>query len=478
MRGLKSKLALFSVLAATGVGCAVPQSELQRRNAPTDLSAESDPATDSEGQRITVRGSLSTEGNGSTENGMAGPNILKVASKVDISALGEHGELTPVATTDVKADGTFDANVGQKQSATGLFIVQAKNVVGAVVGSAVLNGIPAFAYGFLIDIPIDTLTSFKTEVLMTIARGGTPGIQNFLNVIDTFLDGELAGIIVTSGAFVQDFTTILSAVSDATIATANVIVSALNQVGIPIDISSLTNAQSAVVGGIVKLTNGANSKVVSKAKNLLSSLKAATAKVAAPVDEALFNAVVNSGAMFDSKMKAGMPASMSTDLAFALAKSLFKVQTEMSTAMTEDSFDKMGVGSNVMELLKTATEAFNLQVADAKSVDDLESAKSQFKNVLLGKDDSSKSIVRLLVSAAVGSLRAILNEVQGVIAPVAKDLTLALQAPFDSLEVGNALAKFDADTKNVPDTFMKGMGAAEAKVMASALTRVEKVIAR
>lgn len=475
MRVLSSSLVVLSLLATMGVGCAENQDSLSyRRNVPMQGEGVSD-ATQ-ENTTLKVRGTLSNEGNGSIAQGLGGKDLIAAGKTVEVSALGENGQLTPVAKADIKPGGVFDVDVAKESSPTGLFIMSIKDLAGSIVGSAVLNGIPAFATGFFILIPIDTLTSFKTEVLMTMAKGGTPGIQSYLNVINTFVDGELAGVIVTGGAFIQDITTIFGATSDAIIAATKVIESSLQTLGIPIDLSALTNAQAAAVSGINGLINDTNGKLVSGAKNLLASLKAATSSAVAPVDEALFNTIVNSGAVFGSKMKGSAP----TEVAFAASKSPLKAQTELSSDSIQEDFAAMGMDPKIVDTVTKALTTLKAQVAGAKSFGDIDAAKGQFKNVLLGGGSGSSaptSILALLSTVVGGSIQAVLTQVENLVAPLTQSLTAALSAaPLDSLKLGEALAKFDQEAQTAP-AMMNVVSEGNANVVAKALKRIEKTMA-
>ena len=208
---------------------------------------------------------------------------------------------------------------------------------------------PAFFKGFLIDVPVDTATSFKTEILMTMANGGVPGVQNYLNVVNTFVDAELAGDIAVFNAFVLDFNSIFGAFAKAAIATEGVIGEQLEAAGLPIDADAITSSQMMALAGMQGEINTAAGQVVTNAKNFVAQLQEATANAAEPVDKAIFDALTGGNAMFKSTFKTSMAAKASTSgqqdtFSFQLVKSGFKLQTEVALDQIDTSFAQAGHG--------------------------------------------------------------------------------------------------------------------------------------
>ncbi|CAN5718938.1 hypothetical protein BH11MYX4_BH11MYX4_29140 [soil metagenome] len=480
---MTAALKVLSLLAGSCVGCAeIPESNQHRQNLPVSVPAGDASELPGEGSAapITVTGHLSSEGSGSVEQGLGGSKLLAVARSVEVFALGSNGELVPVSQTDVKPGGAFKAIVPKNASATGILVVRVKDLLGAVVGSGIVNGLPAFLDAFLIDATIDTATSFKTEILVTLAKKGVPGVQNYLNVIDAYVDAQLANSIAVVGVLSTDLTTLIGATSDAIIAVGDVIVEALKKAGIPVDLSALQKAQASAVSGLQGLVTNSTGSLVATSKNLVAALQAATAKAAAPIDQAIFNAIVNGGATFSAAFKKGVPTKTlaggagKPDLGFVVSKSVFSLETALTTASVTEGFKQNGVATGILDAVTTGCGKFNSAVANASSLGELEAARTAFTNVLLGgaHDDG----LLALLAHAFADLSAVLRGVELTLAPHAKTLTAAF-ATRDQNAIGDALASFDAGTKTeLPAKLKAAVSDKDASAIASALRLVQKQV--
>ena len=388
--------AVLTVLSLSAIGCTADSGSLGRLRG--NHTVATDPvAASTEASAVTVNGTIA---------GMDG------AATVDVNALGEDGTLTPVGTASVK-DGAFTAQAPAGGSPTGIFILKVKDVAGAVLGAGVLNGIPAFAKGITVDAAVDVVTSFKAQVITTMAQKNVPGVQSYLNVVDAFVNQELAAIVELEGVGATDIDTIIGAVSDAVIAAQNVIVDALQKAGVPVDITALQSAQLKAVSGLQGFVTSSSGQLITTSKSLVASLEAASAKAVAPIDTAIFNAIVNGGAAFSGTMQQRTGRDH-PKLAFAASRSSFSLETALSTEKIkiEDSRDTVA----------QACAAFAAAVGNATKLDDFEAAKTALTNVLLGKDSGG---------------------FQGLLDTLKNDLVGALRS-LDMGQIADALAKLDA----------------------------------
>jgi hypothetical protein len=482
---MTSALTVFSVLAVTSIGCAdVTESRLPGRNTPaaSTASPENGPTPEGKEATFTVTGRISSEGRGAIEQGLAGSRVLVAARSVDVLALAVNGDLVPVAQTDVKPGGAFTAIVPPGASPTGVFILEVKDLAGAVVGSGVVNGLPAFVKAFVVDAPIDTATSFKAEILVTLAKKGVPGVQNYLNVIDTFVNAELADSIAVAGVLTTDLTTLIGATSDAVIAAEDVIVDALQKAGIPVDLSALQKTQASVISGVQGLVTSSTGSLVTTSKNLVASLEAATAKAAKPIDQAIFNAIVNGGAAFATSIKTSVPSKTlaggagKPDLGFAVSKAMFSLETALTTGSVADAFQKNGVTVGILDAVTKGCATFTMAVANASSPADLEAAKAAFKSVLL--DGTSKNSLLVLLADAFADLAALVRGVDATLAPLATTLTTAF-ATHDKNAIGEGLANFDAGTTTaLPAKLKAALDDKDAHAIADALRLLQKQVVK
>lgn len=484
MRRLSTALKVLSLLAGCSVGCGeIPDSSFHRQSVPSNApapDATDAPAAKDTAPAVTVNGHISSEGNGTVEQGLAGAKILAVAKSVDVLALGANGDLIPVAKTDVKPGGAFDALLPKDASPTGIFILKVEDVAGAVVGAGVVNGLPAFVKAFFIDATVDTATSFKAEVLVTLAKKGVPGVQNYLNVVDAYVNAQLANSIAVDGVLSTDLTTLISATSDAVIAAEDVIVDALQKAGIPVDLSALQKRQASSVSGVDGLVTSSTGSLVTASKNLVASLEAATAKAAAPIDQAIFNAIVTGGATFAATFKGGVPSKTfaggaGPDLGFEVSKAVFTLETALTTASVTQGFMQSGVATGILDAVTKGCAAFTSDVAKASSLGDLDAAKAAFTKVLIGGGGGGGGILALLATV-VGDLSAVLDNVDATIAPLEKNLDAAF-ATVDKNTIFDALAKFDAGTTTqLPAKLKVAVSDVDAAAISSALCLVQKQV--
>jgi hypothetical protein len=368
-------IGLAALLAVSVYGCSADSdSWIAKDKGTADAPSANAPATGTAVSAVTVKGQSAIDG----------------ANTVEVTKMGD---TTPVATGKVNPDGSFQVDVpqstdGQNQGAVGLYVMSLKNIVGAVVGSAVLNGIPAFAKGFLVQAPLDAVTSFKTEVLATIQKKGVPGVQNYLNVVDAYVDANLAGVLATTGAFESDESNIIGAVSDSIIAAEKVIDVAFKAAGIPLDLGVLESTQATIVSGIQGALLDANGKFSTGAKNLVASLEAASAKAAAPIDQLLFNAVVGGGNSFANTFKSKSGTGDTADKAnFAASKSVFNLQTNIATSKIRQS--ATGADADSIQKLEQACTDFLAAGSGATKPEDFDNARTAFSNTLMGKNQGA-----------------------------------------------------------------------------------------
>src|SRR5688572_21926172 len=137
---MKRMSAVFGMLllAATAVGCT------------TVIEGSEPPAMEGADQESTTVRVTFAEGTEIAGPRLAGKGTLASASKVVVSRLGADGKLTEIATADVDAAGGIEVPIANTGSPGEVLVLQVKNISGAILGSTVLNGIPAFFKGFLI----------------------------------------------------------------------------------------------------------------------------------------------------------------------------------------------------------------------------------------------------------------------------------------------------------------------------------------
>lgn len=475
------------VLATAGLGCADASGQFGVRENEGQSPPPNTPTPNEHGpgapQTLSVTGTIQGSEKGNSDLGLAGQDVLDKAVKLIISILDPTGKLVPVGEGTIFPGGKYALTLDSKDPAA-LYVLSVVDIGNAVIGSAVLNGIPAFAKGFLLDIPIDTLTSYKTQVLMTIQSGGVPGVQNYINVTNAFLDDELAGWLVVGSAFVSDYNAILGSVSKSIVASENAMVSLLQAAGLPVDITAITGAQLATLSGVQGFVTNSNGQTFTTTKNLLMALEEASASGAAPVDKALFNAVVGGGAMFNSTLKSLLPAQMgggvgaqnTTDLTFSIFKSIFKVEAMASLETIHSTFDKASVEPKVAEAVKSAGKSFMTKIEQAKDMKGLADAKTAYVDMLLGKQATPSGNVVNLLTNVVSTLQQVLGAVTTTLAPVTKDLATTLNAPsLTSQDISGALAKFDASTESVAKDLEQALPEKHAKALAEAITSAAKV---
>jgi hypothetical protein len=421
-------------------------------------------------------------------DGLAGKGTLASAAKVVVSRLGANGTLTEIATADVDASGAFDLQMPMTvmpmtMNPGEILVLQVKNIANAILGSTVLNGVPAFFKGFLIDVPVDTVTSFKTEILLTIAKGGVPGVQNYLNVINTFVDAELAGDIAVFNAFVLDFNSIFGAFATAAIATEGIVLDLLQAAGLPIDANAITSSQMMALAGVEGTVTTIAGKVVTTSKNFIAQLEELTRNAAAPIDKAIFNALVGSHAMFKSTFKATMAANASTSgqqdpFSFPLVKAGFKLQSDVARDQIHELFTQAGVSADAMAMLATAGATFAAQIEQANDVQALVAAKTAFKQAIFGQDNTMQGcIIQKIITFIVDQVLAAIHDMMAAIAPPSTNLKTALAATnLTAGGIKDAIATFDAGTQNLADKLKNVTTDQNANALAEALKRIEKVV--
>jgi hypothetical protein len=413
---------------------------------------------------------------------LAGKGTLASAAKVVVSRLGPDGRLVEIATADIDPSGGIEVPIANTQSPGEVLILQVENISGAIVGSTVLNGIPAFFKGFLIDVPVDTATSFKTEILMTMANGGVPGVQNYLNVVNTFVDAELAGSIAVFNAFVLDFNSLFGAFATAAIETQGLINEQLEAAGLPVDADAIRDSQLMALAGAQGTISTAAGNVVTNAKNLVAQLQEATANAAAPVDKAIFDAIVGGDAMFKSTFKAKVAAKPSTAghvdaFAFPLVKAGFKLESEVARDRIVLLFKNASVDTDAMAMLDTADATFAARVAQAKDVQALAAAKTAYKETLFGQQTSMQGSLVAELATVFTNLLATMNNVKATVDPLSANLETALtKTNLTAAGIQDALATFDAGAQGISTKLQTVTTAKNADALAEALKTTEKVV--
>lgn len=458
------------------IGCDAPTEQIHGKpNAVAASSTAPNAPTSGAASTFKVTGHLTGDGNGSTALGTGGPNLPSAATSVDVMAMDKDGALTTVATAPVTS-ATFSADVPAGSSPTQIFIIKAKDATGAVVGSSVINGFldGAFFKAFLVDAPMDTETSFKAEILDTIAKKGVPGIQNYLNVVDTYVNAQLTNSLTVDSAFTADIVNITNATSDAIIAGEDVIESTLKSAGIPIDFSALQKVQVAAVSGFDNTVMSLEGKEMTSAENFFQALEAATAKAVKPADQAIFNAVVSSSGAMSHSMK---QSKTSDALQFSATKSGFQMQS----ALAARSINRLFPQANASDAIQTGATAFLGAVDAASTVEDLTAAQTSFANVLLSKNTSSQSggLLSCLVGAVVSDIHAICTAIESCVAPCLAKLTgvyatATSGTSYDAAAVGKALTDFDAAMAAPPAQMNGAMSSADASALMQAVGMVEK----
>jgi hypothetical protein len=222
--------------------------------------------------------------------------------------------------------------------------------------------------------------------------------------------------------------------------------------------------------------------LVATSKNLIASLQAATAAAAAPIDQAIFNAIVNGGATFTATFKKSVStktlagAAGKPDLGFAASKAVFSLETALTTASVTDGFELNGVAASILDAVTKGCGTFTSSVANASSPADLEAARIAFTNVLLGGGANNDGGLLMRLANALADLDAVLHGVDATLAPPAKTLKTAF-ATNDRHAIGEALAKFDAaTTTELPAKLKAAVSDKDASAIASALRLVEKQV--
>lgn len=425
---------VLSALALSAVGCAEEAGPgFQRKSVRHGGdAAESTPAsgTGSTASAVTVNGTVDATD----------------ATSVEVSAMDANGNLTPVGTAPVK-DGKFSTEIPPGTSPTGIFIIKALGVGGAVLDSGLVNGLPAFIKGFVIDAPLDAVTSFKTEILMTIAKKGTPGVQNYINVLDAYVDANLAGSIAVDSVLTNDVIEVIGASAEAVIAAEDVIEDTLRKLGLPVNFDALEKAQAATVSGFQGFLLNASNERISTAKNLVAGFEKTLADLAKPLDDAIFNAVVNGGGAFGATMKAKSPSQ-----GFTASKSAFQLTSALSSAKVTDA----AAGTPMETTAKDAANAFTLAVGKATNASDLDAAKKAFMQAIVGND-----------------LPKVFAPLEGLV----QQLTQAMQA-FDPQKVIEMLGQLDVTSFELPQGLQSSLGADKVEPMTTALRLVQKQVAQ
>jgi hypothetical protein len=356
---------------------------------------------------ITVKGSISAAGEGSTALRLAGRDVLTAARKVRVSALEEGGNLRTLSVVPVDAASGFQFEL-PKIDLNATVIAQVLNDVGDVLGSGIIKGIVPAIQAFIIMAPIDTVTSFKTEVLTNLAKGNIPGVAQYLNVINTFVDAEFANSVAALGVITGDITSLIGKVGDAVTAANDVMVRILASGGIDVDKLGLAELPATVFGGLKDGVNAASADLVTGASDLLAALKAAAGQAGDAIDRLLFNAIVGGGAAFKTSMKGGSPSYAGSGAELTSLRSAFKSEADMVSHAVVDMFSKAGAGDSAIAALTKAGDTLLSRAAGAASIADLSAARLDFVNALLmtalggNKDPMARllePVVRQLASA-------------------------------------------------------------------------------
>lgn len=423
---------VLAALSLSTIGCVedATSSLRPRRNVPAPDAADATGTTASTAQPILVNGTVDQVG----------------AQKVDVLAMDERGALEPVGSAAVK-DGKFQVQIPAGASPIQVFILQAKGVGDAVLGSGIVNGLPAFVQAFAVDATLDIVTSFKAEVLQTIARKGVPGAQSYINVLDAYVDAQLANAIAVDSVITSDVVGLAAAVADAVVAAEEVIEDTLRKAGLPVDFTALEKAQATTVSGLQGFVLDASNKRISGAKNLVAGFEKGLADLARPIDDAIFNAVVNGGGAFGATMKQKAPAK-----GFAASKSAFTLTSHLSAARMNDAFAGTALAPDVLE----AASAFTAAVGKAFTAEELEAARQSFLKAVVGRDPAS---------------------VLAPLSAVVQKLADALSA-FDPARVAEMLAQIDTTALTLPADVAAVVGPDRIAPVTSALRLVQKQVAQ
>lgn len=487
MRRLTSLLSTLPLVFAVSTmwGCSDSSSlgSFGNRSTKRDDAASSESKT--KATSYALKGSLSPEGAGSITQGLAGPEILSAANNVRISELHEGGKLEPVAEVPVSADGTFLAEVPADPN--GVLIAQVLDIGGAIIGSGTLNGLVPFVEAFLVMAPITTLTSLETEVLVTLAKGGVPGFSNYLNVIHTFVDAELANTIATTGVFATDLTTLIGACADAVVAAQTAIVAALESAGITLDLTEYSELQTKLTAGLNETITSSNGTFAGTASNLVAGLKAASTQGAEALDLQIFEAVIAGGTAFSAIMKGGLPATATNNVGFAATHAAFNVETQVVKDAVLAIFEQAGIDGAALDAVLAACDALLAQVAGATNIGGLNAAKANFTASVLG--DSLGGVLGLL-AGLVAQLGPTANNATTILGPLTQNLTTALQAVVSNVGVGDvadltatiagildALAAFNTGAEQLVPALEAVLAGDQAAAIAQCLALVQSLVA-
>lgn len=475
MRLVPSALLVLSILGATVsvVGCAdesQPSYELAKSKTstdePTKASATSAPSVVA--SDFTVHGTINDS------------DMAAKAVKAKVYALANDGSTTEVTTTNV-TNGSFSTPLSGSQSPTGIFIVKLLAIGEDVIGSGTINGALPLAKGIILDAPFDALTSFKTNVIQQIATGKVPGLQNYVNVVEAFVNSELLNAVQLDDGVSTDAKTIINATADAITAGENVIIDTLQKAGVNVDFSALQSAQGAIVTGIDTGIDDAQKVVLTGGVQLVSGIEGAIKSFTGPVDQILFNAIANGGAAFSNSMK--QSSSVSTNTAFAASKSSFKLQTALSTSQIKNSFAQTNSSTAVADGLNQASDQFMSSVNNAHCLQDLDDAKAAFMNVLLGNNSSAGSAgssaapeccILQLICGIVDDMKQIWYQFDATFKPWVDKLAAAF-GTCDYGNIGQTLTDFDNSTANF-ETTLPGLDSSSAKSFSHAVRLVQKQI--
>src|SRR5262249_35217823 len=148
------------------------------------------------------------------------------------------------------------------------------------------------------------------------------------------------------------------------------------------------------------------------------------AAAAAPIDQAIFNALVGGGAMFktSAQAKMGQPETFS----FAFTKASFKLQSEVAFDQIDSEFHQAGVSGDAAVMLATAGANFATQVKQANDVQGLVAAKTTFKTAMFGQQDTTQGSLIEQLATLIANLHAALTNVKATVDPLAANLKTAL----------------------------------------------------
>jgi hypothetical protein len=315
------------------------------------------------------------------------------------------------------------------------------------------------------------------------AKGGVPGFQNYVNIVNTYVDSQLANSIATLGVFTTDLTNLIQTTSDATLAAADVLVATLRLAGIPVDISILANAQNSLVNAVNGTITGTSGNIIATSKTLVTAIQKAASKTVAPLDQVIFNAIVNGGGAFGAIFKgagagagAGKQALANVSpMQFAATKSALGLQGQIMQTLIADSLNQTGASPQAKAHLNDALETFRTQVQGAQNDQDLVKAREALKKAMVQKpNEGPKSLLGWLAGTP-QFLNDLARDVESFLVAQGDALTAALPSGrFDPVRVAQALAAFDARTQDLHQRFAKSMAPKEAKALADALRFAEK----